>query len=64
MTIDVKKLRTIAEPAKSLPYSYPSLRSKIEHRELNAVKVGGTVFIEESELRAKFGDIYPPRFST
>jgi hypothetical protein len=48
----VKKRRTIAEPAKGPPYSLSSLRSKIEHRELDAVKIGGTVFIEGSELRA------------
>jgi hypothetical protein len=49
MTIDVKKRRTIAEAAKNVRYPLPALRWKIEHRELNAVRIG---------------DIYQPRSST
>jgi len=61
MTVNPTTLRSISQAAKALPFSEPSLRNKIERGELNVVKICGNIYLEESELCDKFGDLYQPR---
>jgi hypothetical protein len=60
MSIEPATLRTVAAAAKALPFSEPALRAKIDRGELQVVRIAGSVFLEESELRTKFGDLYQP----
>ena len=60
MTIDVKQLRTLAQAAKALPHSEAALRARIQREELNVVRIGPHVYIEEAELLRAFGDLYKP----
>ena len=61
MTINPSTLRTIAQAAKALPFSEPAIRAKIDRHELQAVRIAGSVFLEEAELRRAFGELYQPR---
>ena len=61
MTVDPTTLRSIAQAAKGLPFSEPSIRGKIARGEVRVVKIADYIYIEEAELRRAFGDLYQPR---
>ena len=60
MSVNLNELLTIAQAAKRLPYSEPTLRNMIAGGRVQAVRIGGHVFVAESELQAKLGDRYQP----
>jgi hypothetical protein len=61
MTIDTTALRFVAQAAKALPFSEPAIRNKIARGELRAVKIADHAYLDETELRRVFGDLYSPR---
>jgi hypothetical protein len=61
MTTDVSKLLTVAEVPKRSPLSEPAIRSRITDGRLTAIRIGGSIYLDESELRAKLGDKFQPR---
>ncbi len=60
MVVDPSQLLTVAEAARRTPFSEPALRAKILRGEIQCVRLGGHIFVAETELRAKLGDLYQP----
>ena len=60
MSIDLSELLSIRDAAKRTPLSEPALRNRISRGELKCVRISGHVFVTETELRIKLGDLYQP----
>jgi len=51
---------TISEAARRLPFTDPALRSKIARGELTPVRIAGRIYLDERELREKYGPLLRP----
>ena len=48
--IDLSKLLTIAQAAKSTPYSEPQIRDRIKDGRLKATRVAGAIYVHVDDL--------------
>jgi hypothetical protein len=48
--IDLSKLLTIAQAAKSTPYSEPQIRDRIKDGRLKAIRVAGAIYVHVDDL--------------
>jgi excisionase family DNA binding protein len=47
---DLSKLLTIAQAAKSTPYSEPQIRDRIKDGRLKAIRVAGAIYVHLDDL--------------
>lgn len=52
MVVDPNRLLTVAEAAKLCPYSEPTIRSWIRYGRLQAVRLSGSIYIDQDVFTA------------